>query len=657
MAIFGTSGNDTLTGTSGDDVFNLTQGGNDTVSGLGGDDIFNFGATFGAGDHVDGGAGNDTLKLDGPYDGAGALTIASSEIVSVEKLLVLGGGTNTITMGAGTVMAGQTFSVGDQTDSVSSHGLTFDFSADTGALLDYTGGSGYDFVRMGANLGASDRIDGGGGPDEIFLDGDYSQGLAFKPGTISNIGTIELAAGHSYKLTTADANVAAGASMGVDASALGASDTLNFNGSHETDGYISMTGGAGNDVLVGGQAGGSFNLSRGGEDTVRGSATADDSFLMGGSFDSGDRINGAGGNDGIDLNGDYSAGLLLKPAMMQDIRVLSVEAGHSYNLTVAATTFSGFYSNEIDGSSLGSGDTLIFNGSRVTNAGVRMLIFGGAGNDTLTGGAGSDSFSTTGGTDVIQGKGGNDTVFLASAAETSRIDGGDGNDLVFLTGDFSGGCTFKGNQLISVETLKLFNDAVYSLTMNDGNVAAGATMTVDASSHTAANGVTVNARQETDGSYAFLGGAGDDSFTGGQHANSFTGGAGQDTLTAGMGADTFIYNAVGESTSVGFDIVKGFDAAHDTFDLAGTPVTGIDAAVAGGPLYAPHFDANLAAAIGAGQLQAGHAVLFTPSAGYLAGHTLLVVDANGTAGYQAGADYVIDVTGLTGTLSTANFTH
>ena len=37
------------------------------------------------------------------------------------------------------------------------------------------------------------------------------------------------------------------------------------------------------------------------------------------------------------------------------------------------------------------------------------------------------------------------------------------------------------------------------------------------------------------------------------------------------------------------------------------------------------------------------AVLFTPTAGDEAGKTFLVVDANGTAGYQANADLVIDV--------------
>lgn len=42
-----------------------------------------------------------------------------------------------------------------------------------------------------------------------------------------------------------------------------------------------------------------------------------------------------------------------------------------------------------------------------------------------------------------------------------------------------------------------------------------------------------------------------------------------------------------------------------------------------------------------GVLTAGHAVFFTPDSGSLAGQLFLVVDGNGTAGYQAGQDFVI----------------
>jgi hypothetical protein len=39
----------------------------------------------------------------------------------------------------------------------------------------------------------------------------------------------------------------------------------------------------------------------------------------------------------------------------------------------------------------------------------------------------------------------------------------------------------------------------------------------------------------------------------------------------------------------------------------------------------------------------------------LKGHTFLIVDGNGTAGYTAGADYVIDITGYGGDPSAIHF--
>jgi hypothetical protein len=75
-----------------------------------------------------------------------------------------------------------------------------------------------------------------------------------------------------------------------------------------------------------------------------------------------------------------------------------------------------------------------------------------------------------------------------------------------------------------------------------------------------------------------------------------------------------------------------------------------------GKLTVANFDANLTAAL-SGHLLAGHVELFTASTGSLAGHTYLVVDANGVAGYQAGQDYVIELTSAThlGQLTTTAF--
>jgi hypothetical protein len=59
--------------------------------------------------------------------------------------------------------------------------------------------------------------------------------------------------------------------------------------------------------------------------------------------------------------------------------------------------------------------------------------------------------------------------------------------------------------------------------------------------------------------------------------------------------------------------------------------------------------------VGSGQLGAGHALIFTPASGTLAGDHFLIVDANGVAGYQAGQDFVFLLDHAAGTLTTTNF--
>jgi len=89
--------------------------------------------------------------------------------------------------------------------------------------------------------------------------------------------------------------------------------------------------------------------------------------------------------------------------------------------------------------------------------------------------------------------------------------------------------------------------------------------------------------------------------------------------------------------------------------LNGVAVTNIDPAVTTGSLSTATFNSDLAAAIGASHLLAHAAVLFTPSGGTLAGHTFLIADTVGMAGYQANHDLVADVTGAKGPLTTGNF--
>jgi len=137
--------------------------------------------------------------------------------------------------------------------------------------------------------------------------------------------------------------------------------------------------------------------------------------------------------------------------------------------------------------------------------------------------------------------------------------------------------------------------------------------------------------------------------TGNARANTLTGGAGNDTiaglggkdaLTGSGGFDTFVYTAAANSTGSGYDTISDFHAEFDQFDLW-YQVTRVDRWIETGSLGTRRFDADLSAAVNASHLAGHHAVLFTPSSGAFYEKTFLVVDANGVAGYQAGADLVI----------------
>ncbi len=350
------------------------------------------------------------------------------------------------------------------------------------------------------------------------------------------------------------------------------------------------------------------------------------------------------------------------------------------SITALAATLRIVNAGHITGAILFGSNADTYDGSQGTISG---MVLAGAGNDVLTGGAGNDHFDGGTGNDVLSGNGGNDTI--AAEGATATIDGGDGNDVINmasffnasdqieggagvdtlnLAGDYSAGISFGASTISDIDRIVMADGNTYKLVMDDGNVAAGEDIRIDASALTGTNTLKFFGSAETDGRYVVYGGAGNDNIVGGAGndifygnagANRFTGGGGADRIIATGTSERFIYTDVTDSTSTTHDIITGFVASTDRFDLE-TTVTGVDTAVTSGLLRAGTFDTNLAADIGSAQLAAGHAVLFTASSGNLAGHTYLIVDDNGVAGYQAGQDYVMELVGgtLTG-LSTADF--
>ncbi len=261
-------------------------------------------------------------------------------------------------------------------------------------------------------------------------------------------------------------------------------------------------------------------------------------------------------------------------------------------------------------------------------------IWGGFGNDTITSGTGNDYINGGLGDDTLSGGGGNDTLDGREGNDT--ISGGDGND------DLIGGTginTLDGGAGIDTADYSLSTKAV------EVSLAIGVAQAV--------NSVETDTLTNIEN---LTGSAFDDTLTGNAGNNVLTGGLGADHLNGGGGSDTFVYASAGESTSTTRDVITGFDALSDNFDLS-FALNAVNAEVTSGALGIGHFDADLASAIGASQLGAHDAVLFTPTSGNLAGDTFLIIDVNGQAGYQAGEDLVIQLASATnlGSLSTSDF--
>jgi Ca2+-binding RTX toxin-like protein len=226
-----------------------------------------------------------------------------------------------------------------------------------------------------------------------------------------------------------------------------------------------------------------------------------------------------------------------------------------------------------------------------------------------------------------------------------------------------------------VETIRVLNVGSYNLTLHDANVAAGKTMTINASGLFGDNSVNVNASAETDGKLVLRGSFsddilvggyidtiegydGNDKIVGGLGADRLFGGAGNDVISGGSaadfmdgggGRDRFELGDPTQSSGSKHDEIAGFDAKdRDTIAMfTTTSVAAIDDKVVGGLLNDndnDNFNNHLSAAIGADELGKHHAVLFAPDSGGFAGELFLIIDANGKRGYQANKDYVVLLT-------------
>ena len=614
--IYASAGDDQITGGQMSDRINIANGGSDTVNGGGGNDVINVGAALAPGDSINGGAGNDTLVV----NGAGYSGFSLVQISSIEKIQAVDGNNYSFSIGNSHMPTG-TLTI-DASALTSGHSFGMDGTGVTSGSFDFIGGAGADTMALGgpAVLGAS-TINGGAGNDTVYLKGDYSGGFTFGATTVSGVEVMHLQeSGFDYHLTMNDANVASGATMVMDGGSL--SHALVFDATAETDGAYQVTGGSANDTA-----------------TFADGYTASDTF------------NGGAGTDTLVLesvNGLVSAHF--NSNTIHNVEQITLDplnaTANEWDLTTNNGNVASGQTLTIDATALGASDTLNFNGAAETDG--SFTINTGSGTYNLTGGSG------------------NDTINFGILTGSDTINGGSGDDTLIITGDNgSDSLTLGPNTLTNIDHLIVGTDADVELNLDDNTIAAGATMSFDGSK-VVTHGFYIDGEFETDGhlditgggDYGFVtGGALSDTFTMNSHTSWYEiwGGGGADTINLAAGQEIVDYLPVSDSTSTTHDIVTGFDASEDAFHFgsSGSIVSGYFGTLSG-TVNAATLDTDLGNISDPG-LAANDAWVVNVTGGDLSGHQFLIVDANGDAHYSGGSDYLIDISGYTGTLDAGNF--
>jgi len=214
----------------------------------------------------------------------------------------------------------------------------------------------------------------------------------------------------------------------------------------------------------------------------------------------------------------------------------------------------------VDSSTLG---TILFGGAgndSITGSSAEDIIYGGAGYDTLTGGAGNDSIYGGAGNDTITVQGSNyvdggtgtDTLTLSNSGDSvvvldvETITGGSGNDQIDLTDAVASGVTINLNGGTTDKVL--LGDFANTVTVTNTETVVGGvgtdsvTIGGTGSTTTALSGVEI-----------ITGGSGNDTIT------ALTGLSATDTVTGGTGTDSLHLSNTGNTLSgvTGFESITG----------------------------------------------------------------------------------------------------
>jgi Ca2+-binding RTX toxin-like protein len=495
----GTSGNDTITGTSNDDAL-LGGAGNDTLSG---------------------GSGNDTLI----------------------------GGTGDDSLNGGSGADTYIYNVGDGNDTITD-AASFDNTVDQLVLGSGLTASNLVISRTGADitLGFAGQI---GSIHLVNEDGSGNAGveqIVFGDGTIWSRQTLEAA--YITQQEAAGITTIAGFDQNNDiiVGTAGA-DTLTGQGGNDT-----LTGGRGDDSLNGGSGADTYIYNSGdGNDTITDAASFDntvDQLVLGSGLMASNLVIGHTGADitlsftaqsgSIHLvNEDGSGNAGVEQVVFGDGTIWSrqtLEAAYiTQQETAGITTIAGFDQN---------------NDIIVGTAGADALT-GQGGNDTLTGGQGDDNLNGGSGADtyIYNSGDGNDTITDAASFDNTvdQLVLGSGlmasNLVIGHTGaDITLSFTAQSGSIHLVNEDGSGNAGVEQVVFGDGTIWSRQTLEAAYITQQETAGITTIAGFDQNNDI-IVGTAGADALTGQGGNDTLTGGQGDDNLNGGSGADTYIYNS------------------------------------------------------------------------------------------------------------------
>ncbi len=489
-------------------------------------------------------------------------------------------------------------------------------------LLD--GGAGNDTVDAGAG---NDTLLAGAGVD-LFNGGAGVDTLLFGPAFAGVNLSLSLASG-SVSLPdgplsfTAIENVTGGAGNDVLIGD-GAANALNGGAGND-----SLTGGLGNDSLTGGLGVDRFevdagtdavtDLGLGGAEVlvVNAGATANAALAAAWVATAASNVSGIAYLTANGFNADLSAAA---PGLgLWSVTNTGNGTAVRFTGSVNADALTG---GEGGDTLLGgaSGDTLSGNGGTDSLAGGagNDSLSGGAGNDTLLGEADDDSLTGGAGDDRMTGGAGVDRFAVDAGSDTITDLGLGGADLLVVSGGATANATLAANWVLTAGNSNGGTANITAAGFNaDLTLAAGsAGWAVSNLGTNRAVSLTGSARNDTltggNGNDTLLGGGGNDSLLGDAGSDSLTGGAGNDTMTGGAAVDRFVVDAGTDAIldlgAGGNDVLVVSAGATANATLAGAWTASSNVSNAGVVnLTAAGFNVTLTAATGLGTWSVNHA--------------------------------------------------